>query len=231
MRQLLQNARSGAIELVDVPTPMPAPGQVLVQNYYSVMSPGTDKLAMDFARKSIFGKARSRPDLVKQVLNKVKTDGPLATYRTATSRLDSPQPMGYSSAGIVCGVGPGVEGFAVGDRVACAGAGYANHSEMIAVPQNLVVLVPDGVDLKDAAFSTLGSIAMQGLRVADPTIGELAVVVGLGIIGQVSVQLLRANGCRVLGVDLNPDRVKQALEQGAAWALTRSTRCKASTSC
>lgn len=220
MKQLLQNARSGAIELVDVPAPMCAPGQVLVQNHYSVMSPGTDKLAMDFARKSMLGKARSRPDLVKQVLKKVQTDGPLATYRAASSRLDSPQPMGYSSAGIVCGVGPAVEGFAAGDRVACAGAGYANHAEMIAVPQNLVALVPDGVDLNDAAFSTLGSIAMHGLRVANPTIGELAVVVGLGIIGQVSVQLLRANGCRTLGVDLNPDRVKQALEQGATWALT-----------
>ena len=220
MRQLLQNARSGAIELVEVPAPMAAPGQVLVQNHYSVMSPGTDKLAMSFARKSMLGKARSRPDLVRQVLKKIKTDGPLATYRSATSRLDSPQPMGYSSAGVVCGVGPGVEGFAVGDRVACAGAGYANHSEMVAVPQNLVALVPDAVDLHDAVFSTLGSIAMQGLRVANPTLGELAVVVGLGIIGQVSVQLLRANGCRTLGVDLNSDRVKQAREQGATWALT-----------
>lgn len=220
MRQLLQNARSGVIELVEVPAPMAAPGQVLVQNHYSVMSPGTDKLAMSFARKSMLGKARSRPDLVRQVLKKIKTDGPLATYRSATSRLDSPQPMGYSSAGVVCGVGPGVEGFAVGDRVACAGAGYANHSEMVAVPQNLVALVPDAVDLHDAVFSTLGSIAMQGLRVANPTLGELAVVVGLGIIGQVSVQLLRANGCRTLGVDLNSDRVKQAREQGATWALT-----------
>ena len=219
MKQLLQNARSGSIEVLDVPAPMSAEGQVLVKTHYSVMSPGTDKLAMSFARKSMIGKARSRPDLVNQVLKKVKTDGPLATYRSAMSRLDSPQPMGYSSAGIVCEVGPGVEGFSVGDRVACAGAGYANHSEIVAVPENLVALVPDGVSLKDAAFATLGSIAMQGIRVANPTLGELGVVVGLGIIGQVSLQLLKANGCRALGVDLNPERVAQALEQGADWAL------------
>ncbi len=222
MRQLLQNARSGKIELVDVPAPMAAPGQVLVQNYYSVMSPGTDKLAMSFARMSILGKARSRPDLVRRVLKKARTEGPLTTYRTAANRLDSPQPMGYSSAGIVRGVGPGVDGFAVGDRVACAGAGYANHAELVAVPENLVALVPDEVELGDAAFATLGAIAMQGLRVADPTLGELGVVVGLGIIGQISVQLLRANGCRVLGVDLDPERAKQSLEQGAAWAMAPS---------
>ena len=148
------------------------------------MSPGTDKLAMSFARMSMLGKAQSRPDLVSQVLRKIKTDGPLATYRAATSRLDSPQPLGYSSAGIVCGVGEGVDGFSVGDRVACAGAGYANHAELISVPKNLVAQVPDGVELRDAAFSTLGAIAMQGLRVADPTLGELGVVVGLGIIGR-----------------------------------------------
>jgi polar amino acid transport system substrate-binding protein len=219
MRQLLQNARSGAIEILDVPAPMAAPGQVLVQNYYSVVSPGTDKLAMSFARMSMLGKARSRPDLVRQVLKKMKTDGPMATYRAATSRLDAPQPLGYSSAGIVREVGPGVEGFTVGDRVACAGAGYANHAELVSVPENLVALVPDDVGLEDAAFATLGAIAMQGLRVAEPTLGELAVVVGLGIIGQLSVQLLRANGCRVLGVDLNAARVKQSLEQGAIWAM------------
>ncbi len=219
MKQLLQNARSGEIELVEVPAPMPAPGQILVQNRYSVMSPGTDKLAMSFARMSLLGKARSRPDLVRQVLRKMQTDGPIATYRAATSRLDSPQPMGYSSAGIVQAVGPGVSEFAVGDAVACAGAGYANHAELVTVPENLVAAVPEGVGLSDAAFATLGAIAMQGLRVADPTLGELGVVVGLGIIGQISVQLLHANGCRVLGVDLNPDRVKSSLEQGAAWSL------------
>lgn len=220
MKQLLQNARTGEIELVDLPAPMAAPGQVLVQNYYSVMSPGTDKLAMSFARMSMLGKARSRPDLVRQILKKIQTDGPLATYRSAASRLDSPQPMGYSSAGVVLAVGPGVGGFAVGDRVACAGAGYANHAELVSVPENLVAAVPEGVELSDAAFSTLGAIAMQGLRVADPTLGELSVVVGLGIIGQIAVQLLRANGCRVLGLDLNAKRVKLSLDQGAAWAMS-----------
>lgn len=220
MRQLLQNARSGKIEIAEVPAPMPAPGQVVVQNFYSVMSPGTDKLSMSFARMTMLGKARSRPDLVKQVFKKMQSDGPIATYHAATSRLDTPQPMGYSSAGIVRAIGPGVERFAVGDRVACAGAGYANHAELVAVPENLVAKVPEGVALSDAAFATLGAIAIQGLRVADPTLGELAVVVGLGIIGQISVQLLRANGCRVLAIDLNEGRVKQALDRGADWGAT-----------
>jgi polar amino acid transport system substrate-binding protein len=199
---------------------MAAPGQILVQNHHSVMSPGTDKLAMSFARMSMLGKARSRPDLVRQVLTKMKTDGPIATYRAAASRLDSPQPMGYSSAGVVRDIGAGVEGFSIGDRVACAGAGYANHAELVAVPVNLVAAVPDSVDLRDAAFTTMGAIAMQGLRVAEPTLGELCVVVGLGIVGQITVQLLRANGCRVLAIDLNPERAKQGLEQGATWAMT-----------
>jgi len=214
MKQILQNARTGALELVDVPAPAVGPGLVLVRNVYSVMSPGTEKMAMDFARKSMLGKARSRPDLVKQVVRKLRQEGPLPTYRTVMNRLDAPQSLGYASAGIVEAVGPGVSAFAVGDRVACAGAGYANHAELVVVPENLTAHVPEGLPLEKAAFATLGAIAMQGLRVGEPTLGEVVAVVGLGLIGQLTVQLLLANGCRVYGIDLDPKRIEQARSQG-----------------
>ena len=220
MKQILQSARSGSLELLEVPAPMPLPGQVLVRNHYSVMSPGTDRVSLGFARSSLFSKARSRPDLVRQVVSKWRSDGALATYRTVTTRLDTPQPLGYSSAGVVEAVGPGVATFSPGDRVACAGAGYANHAELICVPENLVAPVPAGVPLDQAAYSTLGAIALQCVRVADPTLGEVAAVVGLGLVGQLAVQLLRANGCRVLGLDLIARRAKQSLDQGAEWATT-----------
>ncbi len=217
MKQILQDARSGSLELVEVPAPAPGAGQVRVRNAFSVVSPGTDKMAMDFARKSLLGKARSRPDLVKQVLRKLRHEGPLPTYRAVSTRLEAPQPMGYACAGVVEEVGEGVEFFVPGDRVACAGAGYANHAEIVTVPENLVVSVPDELPLEKAAFATLGAIAMQGVRVANPSLGEIAAVVGLGLIGQLAVQLLRANGCRVLAIDLDPQRVSQALDQGAHW--------------
>ena len=217
MKQILQSARSGELKLLDVPAPATAPGQVLVQNHFSVVSPGTEKVAMEFAQKSLLGKARSRPDLVDQVIRKVRQEGPLPTYRSVVNRLDSPQPLGYSCAGVVTEVGEGVTDFAPGDRVACAGAGYANHAEWVSVPENLVARVPDGLDLEQAAFATLGAIGLQGIRVASPSLGEIAVVIGLGLIGQLTVQLLVSNGCRVLGIDIDERRIKQALEQGAEW--------------
>lgn len=217
MKQILQNARTGSLELVEVPAPAVGPGQVLVRNVYSVMSPGTEKTAIDFARKSMLGKARSRPDLVKQVTRKLQQEGPLPTYRTVMNRLDAPQPLGYASAGIVEAVGDGVSSLAPGDRVACAGAGYANHAELVIVPENLTAHVPDGLGLDVAAFGTLGAIAMQGLRVGEPTLGEVVAVIGLGLIGQLTVQLLLANGCRVYGLDLDPKRVAEAIEQGMHW--------------
>ncbi len=220
MKQILQSARSGALELVEVPAPTPSEGQVLVQNHYSVVSPGTEKMAMDFARKSLVGKAASRPDLVKQVVRKLQHEGPGPTYRAVTTRLEAPQPLGYATAGVVLAVGPGVEGFAPGDRVACAGAGYANHAELVVVPENLVVHVPRELPLEKAAYATLGAIAMQGVRVADPRLGEVAAVIGLGLIGQLAVQLLRAAGCRVLAIDIAENRVAEALEQGATWGAT-----------
>jgi len=217
VKQIVQSARSGELELVEVPAPHAGPGQVLVRTHYSVMSPGTEKLTMDFARKSLLGKAQSRPDLVAQVTRKLRQEGPVQTYRAVTGRLDAPQPLGYSCSGVVEAAGPGVRELAPGDRVACAGAGYANHAEWNVVPENLVARLPEGVGLDRAAYATVGAIALQGIRLARPLLGEVAVVVGLGLIGQLAVQLLRANGCRVLGIDTDPARAKQALDQGAEW--------------
>jgi predicted dehydrogenase len=219
VKQIVQNSRSGEIALVDVPAPSVEAGRVLVRNRFSLVSTGTESQTLSFGRMSMLAKARSRPDLVAQVTRKLREDGPLPTYRAVMSRLDAFQPLGYSCAGVVEVVGPGVTGFAPGDRVACAGAGYANHAEFVAVPENLVARVPEGIPLEHATFATLGAIALHGLRVAAPTLGEIGAVVGLGLIGQLTVQLLRANGCRVLGLDIEPDRVKLALEEGAGWAF------------
>jgi predicted dehydrogenase/threonine dehydrogenase-like Zn-dependent dehydrogenase len=219
MKQIVQSPKTGKLELVEVPAPAVAAGQLLVRNHFSVVSPGTEKMAMDFARKSLLGKARSRPDLVRQVVRKVQQEGPLPTYQAVMNRLDVPQPLGYSSAGVVEAVGAGVSRFAPGDRVACAGAGYANHAEWIVVPENLAAPVPEGLPLEKASFSTLGAIALQGIRVADPSLGEIAAVIGLGLIGQLTTQLLIANGCRVLAIDIDETRIKQALEQGAEWGM------------
>ncbi len=220
MKQILQSAKSGELELAEVPVPALQPGHVLVRNQFSVVSPGTEKLMMAFARKSVLRKAQSRPDLVRQVVRKLRNDGPLATYQTVMTRLDAPQPLGYSCAGVVEDVGEGVTTLSPGDRVACAGAGYANHAEIVVVPENLVASVPEGVSLESAAFSTIGAIAMQGLRVSRPQLGEIAVVVGLGLIGQLTVMLLKANGCRVLGIDIDAARVQWAQHHGAEWAFT-----------
>jgi predicted dehydrogenase/threonine dehydrogenase-like Zn-dependent dehydrogenase len=217
MKQIVQNPKTGKLEMIEVPVPAVTAGHVLVRNHYSVVSPGTERMALEFARKSLLGKARSRPDLVKQVFNKVKQEGPLTTYRAVMNRLDVLQPLGYSCAGVVEAVGEGIGKFAPGDRVACAGAGYANHAEWVSVPENLVALVPENLPLEKAAFATVGAIALQGIRIAAPTLGEIAAVIGLGLIGQLAVQLLRANGCRVLAIDLDQGRVKQALDQGAEW--------------
>jgi predicted dehydrogenase/threonine dehydrogenase-like Zn-dependent dehydrogenase len=217
VKQVVQSPRTGKLELLEVPAPALASGQILVRTHYSIVSPGTEKTALEFARKSMLGKARSRPDLVQQVVRKLRQEGPAPTYHAVMTRLDAPQPLGYSSAGVVEAVAEGVRGLTPGDRVACAGAGYANHAELVAVPENLAALVPDGVALEDAAFATVGAIALQGLRVADPTLGEIVAVIGLGLIGQLTVQLLRANGCRVLGIDLDDQRVKQAADLGADW--------------
>ncbi|MEP6878161.1 MAG: bi-domain-containing oxidoreductase, partial [Nitrosospira sp.] len=178
-------------------------------------SAGTEKTKIDMGRKSLMQKAKARPDLVRQVLHKLRTDGLLKTMQTVNTRLGAANPLGYSSAGVAIAVGGLVEGINPGDRVACGGVGYANHAEFAVVPKNLAVRVPDNVSDEMAAFATLGAIALQGVRLADPKLGETVLVLGLGLLGQITVQLLRANGCRVFGTDLDPALVALCEKFGA----------------
>jgi polar amino acid transport system substrate-binding protein len=222
VKQVLQHVRKRRLQLADVPEPGLRSGGILVRNSVSLISAGTEKMVIDFASKSMIGKAQERPDLVKQVMDKVKKDGLGPTIQTVLSRLDEPIPLGYSCAGIVEEVGRGAEEFAVGDRVACAGMGYASHAELLFVPKNLAVAVPAEVTMEDAAFVTLGAIALQGVRIAQPTLGENVAVIGLGLLGLLTIQILKANGCRTLGIDLDPAKVALALELGSDAAIARS---------
>jgi predicted dehydrogenase len=221
MEQVVQHVRSRRLELAEVPEPGVRAGGVLVRNAASLISAGTEKMITDFAGKSMLGKARERPDLVRQVLDKVKKNGIAPTLQTVLSRLDQPIALGYSCAGVVEAVGSGAGEFAVGDRVACAGMGYASHAEVVYVPRNLTVAVPPAVSLEDAAYVTVGAIALQGVRVAEVRLGEAVAVIGLGLLGQLAVQILRAAGCRVIGIDLDPAKVALALELGAEAAVAR----------
>lgn len=219
MKQVTQTLKTGVVEVNEVPIPTLSDKFVLVKNNASVISAGTEKTKIDMGKKNLLQKAKARPDLVKQVLKKVQTEGIKKTLQTVKSRLESPSPLGYSCAGNVISVGGLVEGLQPGDRVACGGADYANHAEYVAIPKNLVVKVPDNVTDEEAAFTTVGSIAMQGVRLADPKMGETFLVLGLGLLGQIAVQLLRANGCNVIATDLDPALVKQAEDFGAIGAL------------
>ncbi|HSD87563.1 MAG TPA: bi-domain-containing oxidoreductase [Kofleriaceae bacterium] len=222
MKQVVQNYRTGALALEDVPSPASRQGGLLVRTVASAVSAGTEKTKVDLARKSLLGKAMARPDQVRQVLDTLKKEGLVNTYNKVRNKLDSLSPLGYSAAGRVLAVGEGCEGFAVGDAVACAGAGYANHAELLWVPSNLCSKIPDGVAFEEAAFSTIGAIALQGVRQAEARFGETIVVIGLGLIGQLTVQLLRASGCRVIGVDVDPWKVELAQQHGIDLALVRS---------
>jgi polar amino acid transport system substrate-binding protein len=215
MKQILQNPQRGGPAVVDVPPPVAMRGRVLVRTAVSLISAGTERMTVDLAQKSLVGKARERPDLVRQVIQKAKTEGIINTINLVRSKLGASTALGYSAAGIVIGVGDGVTEFRAGDRVACAGAGYASHAEVLSVPKNLCVRLPDGVGFEAAAFGTLGAIALQGVRLAEPTLGEAVVVIGLGLLGQLTVQLLKANGCRVFGVDLDAAKIALARELGA----------------
>lgn len=220
MKQVEQNYRTGKLRLIDAPVPGSGRGRNLVVTRVSLISAGTEKQIIDLARSSLAGKAVARPDLVRKTLQKVRNEGLIPTIQKVFAKLDTPIPLGYSLAGTVVEPGEDAGGYAVGSRVACAGAGVANHAEYNAVLKNLTVRIPDGVDDEAASFVTLGAIALQGVRVAAPTLGERVVVSGLGLIGQLTVQLLKANGCRVLGFDPNPARVALALEMGADVAVS-----------
>ena len=222
MKQVLQSLRTGELEIAEVPEPVSLPGRVLVRNAFSFVSPGTERASREVAKSSLLSKARQRPDQVKKVLEKVRTEGVRSTFEKVRTRLEEPVPLGYSTAGIVLEAGEGVEGIHPGDRVACAGAGYANHAEVVSVPKNLVALVPEGVSLEEACGTTLCAIALQGLRVADLRIGEVAGVIGLGLLGQLTIQLLKASGCAAVGIDLDPAMVEKAREIGADRAILRS---------
>lgn len=219
MKQVSQNYKNGKITLSEVPEPACKPGGLLVQNVVSLISPGTEKLMIETGRKSLVGKARARPDLVRQAWSKAKKEGFRSVFQEAMNRLDEPVPLGYSAAGVVLEVGTGVSGFQPGDRVAVAGAGFASHAEVVWVPENLCVPIPDGVGFEGAAFVMLGAIALHGVRQAGLTLGETAVVIGLGLLGLLSVQLLAAQGCRVIGVDLDRKKGELARELGAAVVL------------
>jgi predicted dehydrogenase/threonine dehydrogenase-like Zn-dependent dehydrogenase len=215
MKQVIQDLRSHELRVADVPPPVAQRGRVLVRTAASLISAGTERMAVEMGKRSLLGKAKERPDLVKQVIQKAQNEGIRSTLTAVLAKLDSVTVLGYSAAGIVIGVGDDVTEFRAGDRVACAGAGYASHAEVLSVPRNLCVRLPDSVDFESGAFGTLGAIALQGLRLANPTLGESCVVIGLGLIGQLTVQLLKANGCRVFGIDPDAQRVALARQLGA----------------
>ena len=221
MKQIVQSYRSGGIHVAEVPRPALQPGGLVVRNICSLISPGTERQGVELARKSLLGKARARPDLVGKVLAKARRDGVATAVRAALSRLDEWQPLGYSCAGEVLEVGRGAEEFQVGDLVACAGARYAAHAELVFVPKNLAARAPEGLSPEEAAFATMGSIAMQGLRQAQVTVGERVAVIGLGLIGQLTCQLVSAAGAFAFGIDTDPQKAELARRLGAADALSR----------
>lgn len=211
MLSVCQNVGSGTLDLTQSEPPQAQRGKVLIANRASLISAGTEKMVMDFAKKSLLAKAKERPDQVRRVLEKVQTDGPLETYRQVRQRLDEPLTLGYSSAGVVIGCGEDVEGFQIGDRVASNGP----HASVVSVPVNLVARVPDSLDFERASFAVLGSIALQGVRLSKCVLGETAFVIGLGLVGQMTVGLLRAAGCRVIGTDPDPAKCELAKASGA----------------
>lgn len=219
MLQVIQNYKTGELKVDDVPEPALMPGGLLVRNVFSLISSGTEKTTVATAQKSLIGKAQSRPDLVKKVIAVAKREGLLSTFRLVKNKLDTLVPMGYSSAGVVIAVAADVDDFAVGDRVACAGQGYASHAETIFVPRNLAVKIPVNVGYDEAAFTTLGAIAMQGVRQAQLVVGEKVAVVGLGLIGLMTVQILKASGCIVAGFDIDPEACELASQLGADHVL------------
>ncbi|HTE68366.1 MAG TPA: bi-domain-containing oxidoreductase, partial [Actinomycetes bacterium] len=216
MRQIAQNYKSGELALLDVPVPASRPGGVLVRTQFSLISTGTEMMKISESKLSLIGKARARPDQVRKVMQTVSQQGLRSTYRKVSDRLDSYTPLGYSLCGEVVEVGAGVEELAVGQRVACAGNLYALHAEYNWVPRNLCVPVPDGARGEHAAFTTVGAIAMQGYRQSEARLGETACVIGLGLVGQLLVQLLRAAGVNVVGLDPSAERCRLAEQLGAA---------------
>jgi predicted dehydrogenase/threonine dehydrogenase-like Zn-dependent dehydrogenase len=216
MKQVLQHARGGEIDVADVPSPKLLPGCVIVQVAASLVSAGTERASSEFAKKNLLQKAKARPDLVRQVFAKFRRDGLFSTVNAVRSRLDQPTALGYSSAGTIIAVAEDVSDIQVGDRVACAGAGYAIHAEFACVPRLLVakILPESGVSFEEAAFSTVGAVALHGIRTADVKLGDVVGVIGIGLLGQLTVQLLKAAGCHVIALDLQRERAAMAVSLG-----------------
>ena len=214
MRQVVQNLKNGTTEILEVPIPMIKSGCILIRTGASLVSAGTERNLVDFAEKSLVGKARSRPDLMKQVVEKSRREGVLTTLEAAFNRLDQPLALGYSSSGTVIQIGNGVTKYKIGDQVVCSGGGHAMHAEFALIPENLAAHLPENVDFESGAFATLGAIALNGLRLAGPQVGEKIAVIGLGLLGLVTVQVAAAAGCEVFGLDISPARVKFAKDLG-----------------
>lgn len=223
MLQLTQKLSNGEMLVQDVPEPVLGKGMLLVRNFYSLISAGTEGSTVNAARKSLIGKAKERPQQVKQVLDVLAQQGPIQTYRAVTKKLEAYSPLGYSTAGEIIGIGADVAGFEKGDMVACAGVGYANHAEVVAIPVNLCVKLDGNSDLKDASYNTLGAIALQSIRQADLRLGETCAIIGLGLLGQLTGLMLKASGIKVIGIDVNEAPVLQAREHFASLALLRNS--------
>jgi polar amino acid transport system substrate-binding protein len=213
MLQVLQYQKSGEIVVEELPDPQCPENGILVQTQYSLISAGTERASVEKAQSSLIERIKKQPDDVKMVFDFIKKEGIVSTFNRVQAKLDSYKSLGYSASGIV--IESGCKEFSPGDRVACAGAGYANHAELITIPKNLAVKIPDNVDMQDAAYTTLGSIAMQGIRQTEPKIGETITVIGLGLIGLLTVQMLKANGCRVIGLDINSELFEKAKNCGS----------------
>src|SRR5690554_3438405 len=210
MKQIIQDLKNGDTLLVEVPAPIVKPGQVLIETTRSLVSLGTERMLVEFGKANFIQKARQQPDKVKEVLNKIKSDGLKPTVDAVFNKLGQPLPLGYCNVGRVIAVGKGVQDFKVGDRVASNGP----HAEYVSVFTNLVVKIPDNVSDDEAAFTVVGAIGLQGIRLANPTLGETVVVVGLGLIGLITSQLLKANGCKVIGFDFDETKVALAAQLG-----------------
>ncbi|EON75598.1 Sorbitol dehydrogenase [Lunatimonas lonarensis] len=222
MKQVIQNFKTGKLYVDDVPPPAVSEGMVLVENDFSLISAGTERSTTKVAQASLLGKAKQRPDLVAQVIQNIRKEGLRATFNKVQTKLDSLKALGYSTSGRVLTSLDTRGMFKPGDRVACAGADFASHAEVVSVPQNLVVKIPDNVSSEEAAFTTLGAIALQGVRQAEPRLGERVAVIGLGLLGQLTVQLLKANGCRVFGIDMAESLIQLAIDSGADKAIHRN---------
>ncbi|MCX8063110.1 MAG: bi-domain-containing oxidoreductase, partial [Anaerolineales bacterium] len=214
MKQIVQNLRNGKTELIETPTPKLRPGFILVKTRASLVSAGTERMLVEFGEKSLLGKVRSRPDLARQVLEKARQEGVLNTLEMAFNRLDQAMPLGYSSMGEVVAIGEGVDGFKIGQRVACGGGGYAVHAEFAIVPKNLVVPVPETVDDESAAFATIGAIGMHAFRLTNVQVGERVAVIGMGLVGFMAAFVAKAAGCEVAAFELHPWRLALAQKLG-----------------